>query len=579
MKLKTRVSFKRASESPVAALLGPSSVEVFPRRLRCGDTWSETVVVTGYPRQVKPGWLQPLLSYPGAADVVLHVEPFPSQLAADRLRRQLARLESTRRMDEQHSKLPDPTLEAAVEDTADLAARLARGEDRLFRVGLYVTIRADSEEALVREVASVRSLASSMLLDVAPVTFRALQGLVSTLPLGVDALKLRRVFDTTALATTFPFASTEIEMTSGILLGRNAESGSLIFSDRFALENHNQVILAHSGAGKSYLTKLMVLRSLFHGTDVLVVDPENEYERLANAVGGTVVKLGANQGAINPLELAGADTQEALTEGAMFCHTLCATLLRGTTPEERAVLDRAILAAYEAKGITSDPRTHARPAPLLGDVVGLLGESSVEKSLAIRLRPFVSGSHRGLFDRATTVRAEGHLVVFSLRDVPDDPKEIRAACTLIALDAIWRQVRSGPRKPRIVVVDEAWLLLGEDSAARFLARLAKAARKYWCGLTTVTQDVDDVLSSTLGHAVLTNSATQVLLRQSPQAIPALGHALQLSEGERSYLQTCDQGRGLFCSGTERAALHVVASKEEHSLVTSNPAELQAMGAS
>lgn len=262
----------------------------------------------------------------------------------------------------------------------------------------------------------------------------------------------------------------------------------------------------------------------------------------------------------------------------MFCHTLCSTLLRGTTPEERAVLDRAILAAYEAKGITSDPRTHARPAPLLGDVVGLLGESSVEKSLAIRLRPFVSGSHRGLFDRATTVRAEGHLVVFSLRDVPDDPKEIRAACTLIALDAIWRQVRSGPRKPRIVVVDEAWLLLGEDSAARFLARLAKAARKYWCGLTTVTQDVDDVLSSTLGHAVLTNSATQVLLRQSPQAIPALAQAFQLSEGERSYLQTCDQGRGLFCSGTERAALHVVASPEEHSLVTSNPAELQAMGA-
>ena len=574
MRLPTILSRKREPTLP-GTLLGPDSAEVFPRRVKVGDTWCETIAVTGYPRQVNPGWLQPLLSYPGAADLALHVDPFPSHLAADRLRRQLARLESTRRIDQQHSRLADPTLEAAVEDTTDLAGRLARGEDRLFRVGLYVTVRAESQEALDKEVASVRSLASSMLLDTRPVTFRTLQGFVSTLPLGIDALKLRRIFDTTALATTFPFASSEIELTSGILVGRNAASGSLVFSNRFALENHNQVILAHSGAGKSYLTKLMVLRSLFQDIDVMVVDPENEYERLAESVGGAVVKLGPNQGAINPLDLSRSSKEDALTEGALFCHTLCSTLLKGTTAEERAALDRAILAAYEAKGITSDPRTHARPAPVLGDVVALFGEQAVDKSLAIRLRPFVSGSHKGLFDRATTIRPDGHLVVFSLREVPDDPKEVRAAAILTALDAIWRQVRSGARKPRVVVVDEAWLLLGEDSAARFLARLAKSARKYWCGLTTVTQDVGDVLSSDLGQAVLTNSATQVLLRQSPQAIPALAQAFQLSEGERSYLQTCDQGRGLFCAGTERAALQVVASPQEHDLVTSDPAELHA----
>ncbi|MPZ15544.1 MAG: DUF87 domain-containing protein [Chloroflexi bacterium] len=560
------------------ALLGPNSVEVFPRRVRYGNTWSETIAVTGYPRQVKPGWLQPLLAYRGAADVALHIEPLPSQLAADRLKRQLARLESTRRMDARHSKLSDPTLEAAAEDVADLAGRLARGEDRLFRVGLYVTVRADSEDDLAQAVANVRSLASSMLLDLRPVTFRALQGFTSTLPVGVDALKLRRVFDTTALATTFPFSSTEIELTGGVLVGRNAESGSLIFSDRFALENHNQVVLAQSGQGKSYLAKLMALRSLFRGVDVLVVDPENEYARLAAAVGGTVVKLGPSEAAINALDLPRATGEDALTEGALFCHALCSTLLRGTTPEERAVLDRAILAAYEAKGITTDPRSHARPAPVLGDVVGSLGESAVERSLAMRLRPFVAGSHKGLFDRATTVKPEGHLVVFSLRGIPDEPKEIRSAAVLTALDAIWRQVRSGERKPRIVVVDEAWLLLGEESAARFLARLAKSARKYWCGLTTVTQDVGDVLSSDLGQAVLTNSSTQVLLRQSAQAIPALSQAFQLSDGERSYLQTCDQGRGLFCAGTERAALHVVASPQEHELVTSDPAELSALEA-
>lgn len=577
MRLRSLISGRHESTS-LASLLGPDCAEVFPRRVTYGDTWCETVVVTGYPRQVKPGWLQPLLSFPGAADVALHVEPFPSSLAAERLRRQLARLESTRRIDQQHSKLPDPGLEVAVEDTTDLASRLARGEDRLFRVGLYVTVRAESEDALDREVARVRSLASSMLLDVRPVTFRSMQGLVSTLPLGVDALKLRRIFDTTALATTFPFASTEIEMSGGILLGRNAASGSLVFSDRFALDNHNQVILAQSGAGKSYLAKLMVLRSLFHGIDVMVVDPENEYERLARAVGGAFIKLGANQEAINPLDLPRTKADDALTEAAHFCHTLCSTLLKGATADERAALDRAILAAYEAQGITSDPRTHARPAPVLSDVVAQLGEQSVERSLSIRLRPFISGSYKGLFDRATTVKPEGHLVVFSLRDVPDDPKEIHAAAIMSALNAVWREVRAGERKPRVVVVDEAWLLLCEESAAHFLARLAKSARKYWCGLTTVTQDVGDVLSSELGQAVLTNSATQVLLRQSPQAIPALAQAFQLSEGERSYLQTCDQGRGLFCSGTERAALHVVASPQEHELVTSDPAELHALEA-
>jgi type IV secretory pathway VirB4 component len=557
---------KGAQVSP-GALLGPDSVQVLPRRIHSGQTWCETFAVTGYPRQVRPGWLQPLLSHPGAADVSLHVEPLPSEIAADRLRRQLARLESSRRLDENHSKLPDPSLQAAVEDSTDLATRLARGEDRLFRVGLYVSVRANTEQALEREAARVRSVASSLLLDARPVTFRALQGFVATLPLAVDALNLRRTFDTSALATTFPFASTEIEMSGGILLGRNADSGSLIFSNRFALENHNQVILAQSGAGKSYLAKLTVLRSLFQGIEVLVVDPENEYERLAEAVGGAVIKLGPDGDAVNPLDLKGPSREGALTEAALFCHTVCSTLLQGTSPEERAALDRAILAAYEDCGITADPQSHRRPAPLLGDVLAKLDGSSLERSLARRLAPFVAGSFRGLFDRATTMRPEGHLVVFSLRDLPDEPQELRAAGTLAALDAIWRRVRSAERRPRIVVVDEAWLLLGEASAARFLARLAKSARKHWCGLITVTQDVSDVLASDLGQTVLANSATRVLLRQSPHTIAELSKAFALSDGEGSYLQTCWQGRGLYCAGTERASLEVVASLEEHALIT------------
>ena len=569
----------RSGRSNPAALIGPDSLDVRSRRLQVGDTWCETLAVTGYPRDVSPGWLQPLLAYPGAVDVALHVEPIPAELAGRRLRHQLARLESSRRLDEKRSKLPDPSLEVAVADATDLASRLARGEDRLFRVGLYVTVRAHSEEALEEQVSKVRSLAASLLLDARSVTFRALEGFVTTLPLGLDALRLRRTFDTRALATTFPFDSAEIENRGGVLIGRNVHSGSLVFYDRFGLENYNQVVLATSGAGKSYLVKLLVLRSLFEGAEVLVIDPESEYERLAQAVGGTVIRLGAKGQFVNPLDLREASEQDALKESALFCHAVCSTLLGGTAAEERAELDRAILSAYEKRGITSDPRTHERPPPLLADVVAELDSEAVAGSLARRLKPFVSGSHRGLFEGPTTITPAGHLVVLSLRDLPESPEELRAAGTLLALDAIWRRVRFGRSRPRIVVLDEAWTLLGDESASRFLMRLAKSARKYWCGLTTVTQDVSDVLTSSLGRAVLNNATTKVLLQQSSEFIGDIAETFRLSEGECSYLISCEPGLGLFCAGRERVAVEVIASEEEHRLVTSKPDELHAMGES
>lgn len=560
-----------------AALVGPDFLEVGPRRLQAGTAWCETLAVTGYPREVSPGWLQPLLAYPGAVDVALHVEPIPAEIAAHHLRHQLARLESSRRLDEKHSKLPDPTLEAAVTDATDLATRLARGEDRLFRVGLYVTVRADSEKALEQQVSKVRSLMASLLLDARSVTFRALDGFITTLPLGLDGLKLRRTLDTSALATTFPFDSAEIETRGGVLIGRNVHSGSLVFYDRFELENYNQVLLACSGAGKSYLAKLMALRSLFEGTEILVIDPESEYQRLADAVGGTVMRLGESGQFVNPLDIRDSGDQDALKESALFCHAVCATLLGGTTAEERAELDRAILSAYEDRGITSDPRTHGRPPPLLTDVVSELGADPLGGSLARRLAPFVTGSHRGLFEAPTTARPAGHLVVLSLRDLPDNPPELRAAGTLLALDAIWRRVRFGRRRPRIVLIDEAWTMLSDESASRFLMRLAKSARKYWCGITTITQDVGDVLASNLGRAVLNNAATKVLLQQSSEFIGDVAETFRLSEGESSYLTSCEQGHGLFCVGRERAAVRVMASDAEHDLVTTNPSELEALG--
>jgi type IV secretory pathway VirB4 component len=566
------LTLRRSAPSPPAGLLGPDAMEVFPRRVRAGETWCETFAVLGYPREVAPGWLSPLLAYPGPVDVALHVEPVPNDEAARHLRRQLARFESTRRIEAKQERLADPEMETAAQDAAELAGQLARGEGRLFRVGLYVTVRALSEEALDREVHRVRAVCASLLLDVRPVTFRAVQGWLSTLPLGIDALRLRRTFDTKALAASFPFASAELESAGGIFLGRNATTGGLVFVNRFALENHNQVILARSGAGKSYLAKVQILRSLFEGAQVLVIDPEDEYRRLAEAVGGVVLRLGAAGQRVNPLDLSEAGRPEALIDQALFVHTLVSSLIGELSSEERAVLDRAILAAYQGAGITADPRSHARPAPVLADVVAHLRDEPAGSSLADRLEPYVSGSHRTLFDGPATVRPEGHLVVFSLRDLPE---ELKTTGTLLALDAVWRGVARGEPRPRVVVVDEAWWLLGagRDAGARFLQRLAKSARKHWCGLTTITQDVADVLSSELGQAVVTNAAHQVLLGQSPQAMEALGRAFNLSAGEQSYLLTCDRGQGILSVGTERAALQVVASEAEHRLATSDPAEL------
>jgi type IV secretory pathway VirB4 component len=563
---------RKRPPAPPAGILGPEAMEILPRRLRAGETWCETFAVTGYPREVSPGWLAPLLAYPGPVDVALHVEPVGNAEAARHLRRQLARFESTRRIDAKRERLGDPELEAAASDAAELAGELARGAGRLFRVGLYVTVRAASEEALEREVSRVRSLCASLLLDTRPMTFRALQGWLTTLPVGIDSVLLRRTFDTKALAASFPFASAELEAAGGIFLGRNATTGGLVFVDRFALENHNQVVLAKSGAGKSYLAKVQILRSLYAGIEVLVIDPENEYDRLAHAVGGAVIRLGRNGERLNPLDLAHAGQPDAVTEQTLFVHALVASLLEEVSGEEKAALDRALLAAYQQAGITSDPRTHARPAPLMAHVLGRLRQTPGGLTLAGRLEPYTSGSHRALFDKPTTVRPDGHLVVFSLRDLSE---ELKTAGTLVALDALWQRVARGERRPRIVVVDEAWWLVGAggDAGARFLQRLAKSARKHWCGLTAVTQEVGDLLSTELGHAVVANAAHQVLLGQEAQEIDALARVFNLSEGERNYLLTCDRGQGILAMGTERAALQVVASEAEHRLATSDPREL------
>ncbi|MEU1238339.1 ATP-binding protein [Micromonospora aurantiaca] len=578
----------------LAATVAPASVEVTPRFLRVGDGYAATLVVTGYPAEVGPAWLEPLLSWPGRLDLALHIDPIPAPVAASRLRNQRARFESSRRADAEKGKLADPSVEAAADDAADLAERLARGAAKLFRVGLYLTVHARTEAELLDACAQVKAAAASTLIEVQPATWRHLPGWTTTLPLATDSLQMRRTMDTQALAAAFPLASADLPAplpgdpatTGGVLYGVNPDSQGIVWWDRWSCENHNSVILARSGAGKSYFVKLDILRQLYQGVQVAVVDPEDEYLRLADAVGGTIVRLGAPGVKINPLDLPTGDGRpDVLTRRGLFLHTLISVLLgQVPPPAERAALDRAILQVYRQAGITADPATHHRPAPLLKDLAATLraDDNRAAHELAARLAPWVAGSFSDLFDSPTTTRPDGHLVVWSLRHLPD---ELRTVGTLLALDEIWRQVDlppqyrrrspegSRPEGRRLVVVDEAWLLMRDGEGARFLFKMSKAGRKRNAGLSVITQDVADVLGTDLGHAVVSNAATQVLLKQAPQAIDQVADAFGLTAGERRMLLSARVGHGLLISGTNRTAFESISSQAEHLLATTTPSDL------
>ncbi|WP_280272630.1 PrgI family mobile element protein [Nocardia wallacei] len=584
-----------AIEDDAPRSFGPESLSIRTRHLEVGAEWVATLAVTGFPREVAAGWLTPLLSHPGRLDVAVHVDPIDPVTAAGRLRRQLARLESSRAHDTGRGRFADPQVDVAVEDAAELSARVARAEARLFRVGVYLTVHADSETELADEVAAVRALAASLLIDTCPTSFRTAQAWVTTLPLGLDLIRIGRTFDTTALAAAFPFDSPQLPVTDpiaatrprGVLYGRDAAAG-LVFVDRFAAEahNHNMVVLGRSGAGKSYLAKTEILRSLYRGIEQVIIDPEDEYRRLAEAVGGAHLRLGAPGVRLNPFDLEirtrpdGRYTapSDALTRRKLFLHTLIRVLLGDQDPTRRAVLDTALTATYAAAGITDEPVTWTRPAPTLTTLREQLDrlDTPAAHELAAGLHPFVAGgAYAGLLDGPTTTEPDGGLIVFSLRELPDELKTIG---TLLALDATWRRVSDpATRRPRMVTVDEAWLIMRQPAGAEFLYKAAKSFRKHWAGLTVATQDSADVLSTELGRAIVANAATQILLRQAPQVIDEVATAFKLSDGEQQFLLTATRGSGLLAlGGTDRAVFGSVASPAEHDLITTDPSEITAL---
>lgn len=556
------------------------SARVGARSLRTGSGWVAGFAVVGYPAAVSLAWLDPLLNHPGHLDVSVYIDPLDPTTAATRLRRRLAHLEAGRRHAESHGRLADPLVDAAAEDAEDLAAQLARGEGKLYRFGLYLAVHAPDPDTLADEVAAVRALAASLLLDARPASYQQLAGWVSCLPVGLDGLRMHRTMDTAAVSAAMPFTSPDLPSPDpadpgalpGVLYGHNVSSSGLVFWDRWAVDNANAVVFGQSGAGKSYLLKACdVLRQAYRGVEVVVIDPEHEYTRLTHALGGHLVALGAPDTHLNPFELPIHEREgtgrwfapaDAPHRRALFLITFL-TVLIGTEPEpdERVVLDEAIHATYARAGITDDPDSWAQPAPVLADLADVLAEMAdpIGPRWAARIRPH---TRAGLFAGPSTATPAGHLVSFSLRELPE---QTRPVATLIVLDLIWRRLNTAHQRPTLVVIDEAWQLMQLPAGAEFVARTAKAIRKRNGALTLSTQDTADLLGSQLGHIVVANAATKILLHQDHTSIDDVTRVFGLSDGERELLLRARPGEGLLISGEHRVAFRGIASPTEHEL--------------
>lgn len=569
--IRTR-THNTASDHGGPGWFGPGGLEVRPCYLEIDGVYAATLTVTGYPEAVLPGWLEAITSYPARIDVSVHAETVSPLQAAARLRKQRARLESGRRRDAERGRLGDPMVEAAAQDAADLAARIARSSAKLFRAAVHLTCYADTPEELDALVGEVRGLLAAQLATVTPATYRHYEGWISSLPLGLDRLGPRRTLETEALAACLPLASPDLPLTSsGVLVGVNTASGLPVFWDRWAQQNHNSLVLGASGSGKSFFAKCDLLRELCQGTHAAVIDPDGEYIKLAEAVGGIVLELGKPGVRINPLELPPPTAAEpdTLARKALDVHALVEVLAGSEQARVgRAGLDAAIAAAYRQAGITSDPRTWMRPAPDLRAVCAVMAgsEDHAARALADGLSPFTTGSHAGLFDAPNSHGQAGHLTVYTLDHLPD---QLRPAAVLLVLSEVWRRAQARDGQRRLALIDEAWLLLNQPLAAEFLFRLAKSARKHTLGLALVSQDADDLLSSRLGTAVAANAATQVLMRQAPQSLDKVADAFHLSAGEAQFLASAPRGNALItgADGARVTALSIANPSEQELLRT------------
>ena len=560
----------------ISDVIAPSELEVDFNHIRIANRFFRTYFVSKYPRFVEPNWLEPLISFEHSLLISMFIYPSESAGVLDDLKRKVAEMEATIQTDIEHGRAIDPTVEVTLEDAKALQDELVRGVERFFQFSLYVTVPASTLDDLHNSSKLVESTLASLSITAQSTSLQMEDGFKSSLPIGLDLLNLTHNMDTTSLATTFPFASSELTANEGIMYGINEHNGSLILFDRFSLENANSVVFAKSGAGKSYLVKLEALRSLMFGTEILVIDPEQEYLPLAKAVGGEVVNFSASSPAkINPFDMSSVTVsgENELGRKILSLTAFLKLVLGDLNAQEAAILDRALKQTYLLKSITDDPKTQNLRPPLMEDLYKVLigMEEAVAQELSARLERFIKGSLAGIFSAHSNINIQNSFTVFSVRDLPD---QLRPLAIHMILDFIWTKVRT-KLKRRILIVDEAWYLMRYPDSAEFLVDIAKRARKYYLGLTTITQDVEDFLATERGKEIISNSSIQTLLKQAPSSIDLLAQIFNLSEGEQRLLLSEGIGEGLFFAGNTHVAMQVVASEWEHRLITSSPKEILA----
>jgi len=565
----------RKGVATIKDLIAPSSLKVEPSFVRLGDVWVRSLFIVTYPRYVTVGWASPIINLNAQMDIAMFFYPIKADVILKQLKKKVGILEAQITSDAESGKPRDPIAETALRDIEQLRDDLTQGIEHFFQFAFYVTFYSTSLEQLERLSNTVESTFGSMLIYTKRAYFQAEQGFNSTLPVANDELMITFNMSTSPLASSFPFTSAELTSDNGILYGINRHNQSLILFDRFSLQNANAVVFATSGAGKSYAVKLEILRSLMLGVDIICIDPEMEYKHLSDAVGGTYVNISlASSAKINPFDLprpAGeaVSVEDIIRSAVITLKGLLRLMLGKLTVAEDSLLDRALLETYAKKDIVPGADLTAIEPPILRDFQDIIEGMEGTGDLVVRLKKYTEGTFGGLLNSPTTVKMNNQLVVFSVRDLED---ELRPMAIYTIVNYIWNVVRS-ERKKRILVIDEAWWLMQHEDSAKFIFALVKRCRKYYLGITTITQDVNDFLTSPYGQAIVTNSSMQLLLKQSPAAIDLIARVFLLTQSEKYLLLESGRGEGIFFAGNKHAAIQIVASYTEDQIVTTDPSQL------
>lgn len=555
-------------------LLAPPGLKISSNYLEIGGRLCRTLFVFTYPRFLNTNWLSPVLTLDREINISMFIHPIETSWIMSQLKKKVAQVQAQIADRQEKGQVRDPMLETALEDIETLRDNLQQGTEKFFKFGLYLTIFAGNPKELDDIENELRALLEGKMVYIKSASFQQEQGFISTLPLAKDNLKIHTSMNTGPLSSTFPFISVNLSGDKGILYGINRHNNSLIIFDRFSLENANACVFAKSGSGKSYTIKLEVLRSLMMGTDIIIIDPENEYQYLTETVGGTYVKISlTSPHHLNPFDLPvppkGEQPGNILRSTIINLVGLLRIMLGGLSSEEDAILDRAISETYASRDINVTSDFSKITPPLLSDLQTVLKNMEGGASLSTRLEKFVTGSYSGFFNKQTNIELKSKLVTFSIRDMEE---ELRPVAMYIVLHYIWNIIRSELKK-RILVVDEAWVMMRNDDAASFLFGIAKRCRKYYLGMTTITQDVADFMNSPYGKPIVTNSSMQILLKQSPATIDIIQKTFNLTQQEKYLLLECSVGEGIFFAGLQHAAIKVVASYTEDQIITSDPRQI------